>query len=75
MSFLYSVEIFLVPLDFNYMERIPWKSVRTINCLVTCILPNIYFVFSRLKKLVYVFEQLEGEKMMIEFSFLGNLSL
>jgi len=45
----------------------------SINCLVTHILQNIFFCVPQ--KTGTGLKQLEGEEMMTEFSFFGELSL
>jgi len=46
-----------------------------VNCLVTNILQNILFCAQQKRETHTGLEQHEGEKMMTEFSFLGELSL
>jgi len=47
----------------------------SINCWVTNNLQNIFFCVQQKKKIHIDLEQLEGEKIMTEFSFLGELFL
>lgn len=49
--------------------------MATIICLVTNILQNIFFRVQHMKGVHSDFKQLEGERMMTEFSFLVELSL
>ncbi len=37
-------------IDFHSIEKILWRSVGTINCLVTCILQNIFCVQQKKEK-------------------------
>ncbi len=46
----------------------------TISCLVSKFFKKIFFWIQRLKEMYTGFEQLEGEKLMIEFSSLDELS-
>ncbi len=51
------------------------KSVGTRNCLVNHILQNICFGVQQKKYICTCLEQLEGEYMMTQLQFLGELSL
>ncbi len=46
-----------------------WKSMATINCLVTIILQNTFFCAQQLKETPTGLKQLEGEKMITIFFF------
>ncbi len=48
--------------------------MATINCLITNILQNIFFFVQQNKETHTGLEQVEGEQMMTEVSFLGEPS-
>ncbi len=56
-------------------KKIQWKSMVPQNCSVSHILQNIFLCVQQNKDIYTGLELLEGEQMMTEFSFLGELSL
>ncbi len=62
----------LVAIDFYSIGKIPQKSMGTINSLA---LQNISFRVQQKNWTRTGLEQAEGEKMMTEVSFFGQLSL
>ncbi len=65
-----------VAIDFySIFFPILWKSMATVNCLVTNILQNTFFCVQQLKETHTDFGLHEGEQIMTEFSFLGELFL
>ncbi len=52
---------FLAAIDFHSMEKIPWKSMATSNCLFTNILKNTLFCVQQKKETHTGLEELESE--------------
>jgi len=57
------------------VEKILWQSMGPINYLVTDIFQNIFFCVQHKKEIHTGLEQLQGEQLMTEFKFFGELSL
>jgi len=49
------------PIDFNSIFSQLWKSMGSINCLVTDILQNIFFCVQQKKEIHTGLKQVEGE--------------
>ncbi len=59
----------MVPIDFHSMEKkIVWKSIGTINCLVTSILQNVFIFVQQKEEILAV----NDDRI---FFFLAELSL
>ncbi len=61
----------MVAIEFHSILSLLWKSMATVNCLVTNFLKNIFFCVQQKKETHTGLEQLEDEYI----SFLGELFL
>jgi len=58
---------------FNFVSTMEVNGAK--NCLVPIVFQNIFLCVQQKKETHTGFQQLEGEKMITEFSFLGGVSL